>query len=193
MPRVSKKEMENNRTHIEDNSSRLIREKGFQVSVAELMGASNLTHGGFYKHFQSKEELMGIACQKAFEESVKKWNKRVEDASNLDNARKSLIEGYLSRDNKNEPGNGCPISSLAIDVSREPLDAYVRVVFQDGIEKLLNILKETHPNLIAESAGDSAINDLSCMVGALILARATDGELSEKFLTIAKAHLLDEL
>lgn len=192
MPRVSKTEMEKNRVHIEANSSKLIREQGFHVSVSELMGASNLTHGGFYKHYQSKDELMGIACKKAFEESLTKWKKRVEYSSTPDNARKSIIDGYLSTKSRDEPGNSCPISSLAIDVSREPIDAYVRLAFQDGIEELLNILKETHPNLIVGSARDSAINDLSCMVGALILARATDGELSEKFLTITKAHLLDE-
>ena len=75
MPRVSKKLAIENRKNIEHATSRLIREKGFAVSVADLMKAAGLTHGGFYKHFQNKDELIDIACQDIFLQSVSnhKW------------------------------------------------------------------------------------------------------------------------
>lgn len=73
MPRVSKQLAAENRKKIENITSHLIRDRGFAVSVSDLMHAAGLTHGGFYKHFQSKDELIDIACKDTFEQSVRKW------------------------------------------------------------------------------------------------------------------------
>ncbi len=71
MPRVSKIQAQKNRETIEQVSSRLLREQGISgTSVADLMEASGLTHGGFYGHFASKDDLAAIACGRAFAESM---------------------------------------------------------------------------------------------------------------------------
>lgn len=97
MPRVSKAEAEKNRAIIEQVSARLFREQGFHgISVADLMSAAGLTHGGFYGHFESKDALAAIACERAFEESVERWRKRVDAAPDRAAALESLLDGYLS-------------------------------------------------------------------------------------------------
>ena len=80
MPRVSREQTDINRLAIEDASSRLFREQGIKaVSVADLMAAAGLTHGGFYGHFESKDALAAVACAKAFEQSAGRWEKRLDD------------------------------------------------------------------------------------------------------------------
>src|ERR1700710_1547094 len=123
MPRVSREQTDANRIAIEEASSRLFREQGLKgVSVADLMGAAGLTHGGFYGHFSSKEALAGEACASAFERSVDRWKGRVVEAVNRVNGRAALVESYLSPQARGNPGAACPASSLAGDVSREPPD-----------------------------------------------------------------------
>ena len=67
MPRVTREQADSNKIAITEASARLFRERGIDsVSVAELMAAAGLTHGGFYGHFASKQELAGEACAFAF-------------------------------------------------------------------------------------------------------------------------------
>ena len=74
MPRVSKEQTDLNRSAIENVSAKLFREKGFNgVSVSDLMAAAGLTHGGFYGHFSSKDELAAVACANAFDHAVERW------------------------------------------------------------------------------------------------------------------------
>ena len=147
MPRVSKAEAEKNRAIIEQVSSRLFREQGFHgISVADLMGAAGLTHGGFYGHFESKDALAAIACTRAFEESEGRWRKRVGEAPDHAAALASLIDGYLSARNRNNAGTGCPVPALASDVARESDDKPVRAAFHEGLEGLVDILTEVQPD-----------------------------------------------
>ena len=142
MPRVSKAEAERHRATIEQVSSRLFREQGFHgISVADLMGAAGLTHGGFYGHFASKDALAAIACTRAFEESGARWRKRVEESPDKATALAALIENYLSARNRNAAGTGCAAAALANDVAREGEEKPVRAAFVDGIRDLLEILE----------------------------------------------------
>jgi len=192
MPRVSKAEAEKNRAVIEQVSSRLFREQGFHgISVADLMGAAGLTHGGFYGHFESKDALAAIACTRAFEESEARWRKRVDDAPDKTSALSALIDGYLSSRNRNAAGTGCPAAALANDVAREADDKPVRAAFHEGIEHLLEILADIQPGDNATENRNDAVAQLATLVGALVLSRATQGTpLSNEVLAAAKAHLL---
>lgn len=190
MSRVSKEQAQLHRAAITTASARLFREHGLKaVSVADLMAAAGLTHGGFYGHFASKDALAAEACQEAFDEAAAKWRRRVAKADRKD-ARQSLIEGYLSHQSRNHAGTACPTASLASDVARETADAPIRAVYLAGTEQLLNILAEV------EASGDPsldrrrALSDLTTMVGALVLARATSGNpLSDELLAAARARL----
>src|SRR3981189_2343826 len=109
MPRVSRVVTEKNRAAIERESARLFREQGLQgVSVAELMAAAGLTHGGFYGHFESKDALATVACTKAFDEAVERWKERISGTRDPKSALTALLDGYLSSRTRRLAGSGCP-------------------------------------------------------------------------------------
>jgi len=195
MPRVSRAEAERNRAAIERAASRLIRERGLGVSVADLMGAAGLTHGGFYGHFESKGELNAIACAHAFADSVERWRKRAAGARDAAQARDALVQGYLTPYNRSTPGSSCPMAALAADVAREDDDAPVRGVFRDGLEQLIDLLTAAQPDADRDADGgrQAALAQISTMVGALVLARATKGNpLSNEIMAAARRYLLGE-
>ena len=141
MPRVSREQADHNRTAITEASARLFREHGVDnVSVAELMAAAGLTHGGFYGHFDSKEELAGEACRWAFGRSAERWKKRIADKDDPSVARAALTDNYLSSQSRSGPEGSCPATSLASDVARKTADAPIRAAYVAGLEELLKIL-----------------------------------------------------
>ncbi|MCI1680299.1 MAG: TetR/AcrR family transcriptional regulator [Ewingella americana] len=188
MPRVSKAETERNRALIEEVSSKLFREQGLKVSVADVMSAAGLTHGGFYGHFKSKDELIAIACANAFDTAVHNWQDEAASGETLAEKQKALVEHYLSSSNIKNMGDGCPLASLASDVAREDEDKPVREAFHQGTEKLVEIFAA------GESNHAKALAAVSTMVGALILARANSGySVADDFISVAKAQLLAEI
>ncbi|WP_413727878.1 TetR/AcrR family transcriptional regulator [Sodalis sp. RH19] len=191
MPRVSRAETERNRVAIVDASSRLFREQGLRVSVADLMGAVGLTHGGFYGHFASKDELAAIACAKAFGDSVERWHARMDGTGDPAAAHAALIEGYLAPQNLTAVATGCPLAALATDVAREPQDKPVRLAFLQGLEKLIALLADGREEGDAGAAREAALAEMATLVGALVLARATKGQaLADEIMASARRHLL---
>lgn len=176
MPRVSRAKTEKNRLAIEEVSSTLFRERGFSVSVADVMRAAGLTHGGFYGHFKSKDELTAIACAKAFEGSTARWQQRVQTIPDAAQARQALIAGYLHDKHRTAPGSGCPLASLVVDVAREDSSKPVREAFHQGLTQLLEVLSGVQPDAAdAHQARQQALEQLSSLVGAMLLSRATEG------------------
>src|SRR2546423_7124313 len=86
--KVTRQQAAENRERILDAASKLFRERGLDgIGVADLMKGAGLTHGGFYGHFSSKEELMAQACTRALEASVDKWRSR---------GLREIVQSYLS-------------------------------------------------------------------------------------------------
>lgn len=199
MPRVTREQADSNRANITDASARLFRERGINgVSVAELMAAAGLTHGGFYRHFESKEALAAEAIGMAFDQSSERWHKRVEGSGDAASARKALVETYLSPAARGSAGAACPAATMARDVAREPEASPVRAAFNDGVEKLVEILAsiqheaETGRRSSKASEADrkQALADLALMVGGLVLAQATSGApISDEILQAARERL----
>ena len=192
MPRASKVETQSHRRAITDASARLMRERGIHgVTVAELMGAAGLTHGGFYGHFTSKDDLAGEACSHAFSESVARWKARAAAQPDSQAALRTLIESFLSTRSRDDAGRSCPTVALAGDVAREPMQSPVRAAFRSGIEQLIDVLTSLHSG--ADPAADrrEALAQFSAMVGAVVLARAAAGiELSDEILRAAREQLV---
>lgn len=191
MPRVSKEQTDINRSTIEKVSARLFREKGLTgVSVADLMAAAGLTHGGFYGHFSSKDELAAVACANAFGQSLARWEQRVANQPDDRAARLSLINAYLSPHNLHDIGNGCPAMTLVGDVAREASGKPVRAAFAAGVSDLAEVLASLSPEGEDGARRQSALAHLSTMVGAMILARATmDDPIAEEILAAARMAL----
>src|SRR3546814_18784562 len=102
--RVTKAQAQANREHIVETASVVFRERGFDgVGVADLMAAAGFTHGGFYKHFGSKADLMAEASAKSLEQSL-----IGAEAFSV----KDLIDVYVSRDHRARRPPGCTMAAL---------------------------------------------------------------------------------
>jgi TetR/AcrR family transcriptional repressor of nem operon len=192
MPRVSREQTDKNRIAIEEASSRLFREQGLhQVSVAELMGAAGLTHGGFYGHFESKDALAAAACATGCAQSERRWQRRLAESGSLQEAHAGLVEHYLGPRHRDHPGQGCTVSALAADVAREGPEKPVHAVYLEGARALLARLYQVGEASEEGARRQAALVEMATLVGALTLARATAGDpLSEDILDACRAALL---
>ena len=184
MGRVSQAQAQENRQHVVATASRMFREKGTAVSVADLMKAVGLTHGGFYKQFASKEDLVDEAIARAFGVAAAYSAEAYDEhAGEPEAARRALIEHYLSVWHRDHAGGGCPVSGFAADLGREPGQAArAHHAYRNGVRNLAARL----------ATDDNGLAQLCTMVGALVLARATrDDALSEELLQAARAALTE--
>ncbi|MFJ9690901.1 TetR/AcrR family transcriptional regulator [Kitasatospora sp. NPDC101183] len=180
MARASKADAERHREEVIAATSKLVRTHGASgVSVPQAMAAAGLTHGGFYRHFSSKEDLVARACRAAFTERTTAMDDLTKD---------EFLAAYLSTPHRDNPHAGCAAAALAADASRAAPDDPLRESFTEGLRELADKLSRMDG---ATPGDDSALADLSAMVGALVLARAcADEELSERILAAARARLL---
>ena len=181
--------MEKHRKEIIDASARLFREKGVEdVSVPELMQAVGMTHGGFYKHFGSKDDLVPVAYGKAFDQIID----RLAEAAGKHGgdpvaAWNALVSGYLSAAHRDNLGDGCATAALAGDAARLDQGSPAQAAFEQGVERMLHQIQPLQGNPDARAKSAAA---LATMVGALLLSRATTGDLSDAFLAAAREHLI---
>ncbi|MEI9689331.1 helix-turn-helix domain-containing protein [Kosakonia cowanii] len=174
--KVSKEQVRENRTRIVETASELFRSRGFDgVGVAELMSAAGLTHGGFYKHFGSKADLMAEAMNCGFTRSA-------ESTAGVD--REKFIEYYLSRPHRDDMGKGCVMSALGADTARQ--SESIRETFAAGIERQLAVLENEH-----ETRAD-LLDTMAHLVGALVLSRACpdNSALADEILDVCRMRLL---
>ena len=184
--RVSKEQAAANRERIVDEAARLFRERGFDgIGVAELMNSAGLTHGGFYGHFDSKDQLMAEACEHAIGITGKRWRKLIDgDGPAMD----ALAGRYLSPRHRDHPGDGCVLAALAGDVPRQ--SAPVRGAFTRSLRRFIELLDDALPGRRAALRRRKAVAATAAMVGGLILARAVDDDtLSREILDAVAAEL----
>ncbi|WP_405696283.1 TetR/AcrR family transcriptional regulator [Streptomyces sp. NBC_01185] len=184
MGRVSQAQAEENRRRVVDTASRLFREQGTHVSVADLMKAAGLTHGAFYKQFASKEALVDEATAHAFAELARRHGAGLERYDGeREAAQQALIGTYLSVEHRDDPADGCPVAGLATDVAREGGEREARRVYTQGVADFAGFLATDDQDGIAR---------LCTLFGALVLSRATKGSpLSEEILAAAHEALTE--
>jgi TetR/AcrR family transcriptional repressor of nem operon len=176
MARSSRKNTERHRQQIIDGAATLLRERGVAgVNVGQLMAEAGLTHGGFYRHFASKDELVGLALEKALADQ-REW------VSGL--TERELIEWYLSPEHRDDPAHGCTMSALGSEIGRG--DDAARESFAASFGSYL----DTFASLEGRER-EEALARYATMVGALVISRATAGDpLSEEVLEAARHALL---
>jgi TetR/AcrR family transcriptional repressor of nem operon len=185
MGRASQAQALENRKQVVAAASRLFRERGIQgVSVADLMAEVGLTHGGFYKQFDSKEALLAEATVQAFADlAVLLSGFDAQRPGDHESARQDLIDYYLSTEHRDDHGEGCPATGFASDLAGENVDPTARPAYADGVLLFAHWLSPD---------GGEDLATLSTLVGALTLARATAGtDLSERILAAARKALPD--
>jgi TetR/AcrR family transcriptional repressor of nem operon len=193
MGRASRADAAKHRGQVVTAAARMFRERGLAgVSVPELMAEAGLTHGGFYRHFESKESLAGTACLAAFGEQFDRVESIItEHPEDRAAAHAELLDRYLSTAHRDDPGGGCANAGLACDAARSEPGGPVRASFATGLERAIDQLAR----LVDQPAGSAearraAVVEVSTLVGALMLARAaSDNPISEQILNTVRTHL----
>jgi TetR/AcrR family transcriptional regulator, transcriptional repressor for nem operon len=189
--RVSREQAALNRDRIIDAAGAMFRAKGFGgVGVADIMKAADLTHGGFYGHFTSKDDLVAQASKRAMACAAVSWESVVASAPDAPFA--ALLKHYLSARHRDDPGKGCVFAALAADASRS--GKLVRNAFAEGLGPLLDILADAIPERSRAARRRKAVAAMAALVGALALARAAEGTpLSDEILDAAHRELLSAM
>ena len=168
--KVSKETMTEHREQIIAAAARRFRQSGFDgVSVADIMKEVGLTHGGFYGHFSSKDELVALASLRAMTETVARWQKLIDEAPG--DRLETLVRSYLSLRHHDRPETGCLLATLGTEISRQP--PTVKEAATVGQRKFLDFLSGIAPGKTRARRRKQAIVALAAMVGGMTLARGT--------------------
>jgi TetR/AcrR family transcriptional regulator, transcriptional repressor for nem operon len=166
----------------------VLREKGpDRLSVAEVMEAAGLTHGGFYAHFKSKDALLVEALNSAFAHAGAKFRKVV-DGMPARHALATYIDMYVSPVHRDNVSGGCPIVALNSDAPRQ--SKKFQTAFQAGIDHIVDALAGWIAETGREDAQTLARAAFSAMAGAVALSRAVaDKALSDELLASARVGI----
>lgn len=186
--KITKAQVQANRARIVETASILFRERGYDgVGVADLMAAAGFTHGGFYKHFGSKADLMAeaAACGLAQTAAITEGADAVE-----------FVQQYLSREHRDTPGDGCTMAALCGDAARQPEP--IKAVFAAGLESLLAALGRDDGALdshMRRKTRARRIDTIAHAIGALMLSRACpdDSPLADEILEVCRSAILSQM
>ena len=164
----------------------LFRELGVGgVSVADLMQSAGLTHGGFYRHFDSREHLVAEAIQRALDDG----NAAVGAVVASPRATiTQLVDAYLSLAHRDNLATGCAVTALANDVARSGDRA--RSAYTAQVRRYVDLIIKLLDQVPPKKRRSAAVAALATLVGAVAMARAVNDEkLSREILKSAAAEL----
>jgi TetR/AcrR family transcriptional regulator, transcriptional repressor for nem operon len=178
------------RKRIVEDAAQRFREEGLTgAGVANVMRDTGLTHGGFYKHFGSKNDLLVESIGEAFRETGARLVRAAEQAP-PGTAWKAIVTEYLSLDHCNHPGMGCPLAALGPEMARSEPDVKRRIVeemvsYRDQLVRLM-------PGRRAVDRERAFFVIFSTMIGAIELARMMpDAGVRQRVLAQAREFLLE--
>jgi TetR/AcrR family transcriptional repressor of nem operon len=174
------------RDRILDEAARALRSGGTEgLSVANLMKRAGLTHGGFYAHFENRDDLVVHAVDRMFQDSAGMLQRFLPDGAGPAGVA-ALVDNYLSERAMRRHDGGCPLPWLAGEAPRMPPAAQAR--FGAGIAAMQAAIARELPG---QQHGDAlAASAVAEMVGALALARALgEGEDALAILAAARAAI----
>jgi len=167
--RYEKGRKESTRRRIIEVAAHSYRKQGLAgIGVADLMGEAGLSHGGFYSHFSSKDDLIREALTESFQRGQARWRQKLQEGGGVE----SLIRSYLRTEHRDHPENGCAGACLAGELARQP--QATREVFTASLTETLALLEAGLPPGGSRPARrKKAMAIFATMMGALQLARAT--------------------
>ncbi len=186
--RYAADQSEKTRSRILDIAAGEMRKRGpDNVGVADVMSRAGLTHGGFYAHFKSKDELVAAAIERMFEGARERFRGWTEGKPRPEGLR-AYINSYVSAVHRDNPAGGCAIAALSSEIHRQGKKA--RAAYDAGIAGLLNAITTLLPDGEASEKRALAVSMLSEMTGAVAAARAvSDKKLSDEILSSARRSL----
>lgn len=183
--RYSRADKARSRRRILDAASSRLRRLGIAgVTIAPLMRSANLTHGAFYSHFRSRDDLILEGLKRALEDGENSLicTRHAKGCGTI----ASLLHLYLSNSHRDDVSGGCAVASLANDVAR--YNRRSRAVMADHLSRYIERIRE----LLGDNPDDKlAVFVLSAIAGSMILSRATrDHEISDKLLLSTRDLLI---
>ena len=173
------------RRRIVEEAARLFRQDGVGATgLQPLMKALGLTHGGFYAHFKSKDDLVETALRHA----AAQLDEVTAPLAEAERPLALLIEQYLSPRHRDNPGAGCPLPTLSAELGQRGTPSPTT----DSIVRRRLAMIEA--SLEGEDAGERAVLLLASLVGALQLSRSVQDEaLSQRILEATRKKLLEQM
>jgi TetR/AcrR family transcriptional regulator, transcriptional repressor for nem operon len=180
--RVSREQVAENRQKILGAASHLFREFGFDaVTVADVMNAAGLTHGGFYGYFKSKDDLIAQTLAHVYDQGAGG------EADVAEYAAK-----YLSRAHCDDLAGGCPVAALGGETVRQTSEA--RAAVTQSLRRRIERVAASMPGIDVAAARRTAIGSWAAMVGGVILARmADDPKLADEVLGQTRTWIVENL
>ena len=185
--RKSKQEAAETRRRIVKAAAAKFRLNGIGgTGLSDLMAAAGLTHGGFYRHFNSKDQIVAEACATAAEVMVGRLAASASKSPH--SGLKTIASAYLSAAHRDDPSDGCPLAALGSEMARA--DEATRAAATEAFLKLVNVIAAQFGKVRPEVARRRALIVASAMIGALTMARVvTNSELSAAILQQTEKHL----
>jgi len=173
------------RQRIIGEAARRFRKDGIEgTGLVPLMKALGLTHGGFYAHFESKDALVQASLEAAVEQTLERWHGPAPAKAAPAPSPRAVIDHYLSAEHRDEPGEGCPLPTLAAELG---LRGQPSATADAMVTRMTALLGDCR---LAAGPGDEGVVALAAMVGALTLARAvSDRAASDGILAAVRAAL----
>lgn len=166
----SLKHKQETRARIVDSAHRLFNRRGFAaVSIDDIMAEAGLTRGGFYNHFEAKEDL--------YAETLMAYAiRRGQDNDNLPQCNpetaRLMVNRYVSRPHLEDLDGHCPLMALPSDISRA--GAAARAAYQDVLESMIRLFEISLSPKDGLSSRQQGIALAATCVGAMVLARTID-------------------
>jgi len=181
--RVAEAIVAQNHERILDTAAMLFRQQGIkQTSLSDVMSQSGMTHGGFYRHFKSKNHLVAAALQRCMDKTIADLSpkRNMLAGQELLNA---FLEQYLCDRHLHNPHDGCAVVALSSEVYRA--NSSIRDVYTEGIIQWIEVLAELL-NGDKLQRRKIAMQIITTLVGTMMVARAVNDEaLSQEFLSVA--------
>jgi TetR/AcrR family transcriptional repressor of nem operon len=180
------------RERVLKEAAKAIRAEGpHRIAVAGVMAKAGLTHGGFYAHFKSKDDLVAAAIDEMFKDASMRFFNATEGFSPQDGMVR-YINFYLSRDHRDARGTGCPVAALSADLPR--MEVLTKTRYGQGVAGLTAKVEGQLLSLGHKDAAAIAASLVAELVGALSLARAVgDADQSDQILQASRRSVKQRL
>jgi TetR/AcrR family transcriptional repressor of nem operon len=186
----SKEHKKETRHRIMEAAARTFRAQGTAAAgLTDVMREAGLTHGGFYAHFKSKDELIAAALKAANTARLARFKEAVSQSPDK-SALAFAVDSYVNSRHREHPENGCSVATLGSELARENRAA--RHQMSENVTNWLETLAQSAPGSNARSKMRVATGTYAAMIGGLIIARAVEDPLvSDRILADVRAFLHD--
>jgi TetR/AcrR family transcriptional repressor of nem operon len=186
----SKVETAETRRRIVDVAARQFRLNGIQATgLNDLMAEAGLTRGGFYRHFESKDQLVAEACARSFESMIAS----LENAASASDGEgtgsfQAIVDRYVSDDHRDNRAARCPLAAMGSELARA--DEGTRAAASEGMDDLVEVVTKWLGRSQPDATQSRAVFAVAAMVGAVTMSRIiVDPNASSRVLQFVKEHL----